>query len=56
MEIDHIKIASYAFAMGNLKYVVLYARLDICFAMDSIELSLILDCFSDQKAIENTKT
>ena len=27
-----------------------------CFAMDSIELSSILDCFGDQKAIKNTKT
>ena len=25
-----IKAVSYAFAMGNLKYVMLYARLDIC--------------------------
>ena len=24
--------------------------------MDSIELSLILDCFGDKKAIKNTKT
>ena len=28
----------------------------ICFAMDSKELSLILDCFGDKKAIKNTKT
>ena len=28
----------------------------ICFAMDYIKLSLILDCFGDQKAIKNTKT
>ena len=27
-----------------------------CFSMDSIELSSILDCFGDQKAIKNTKT
>ena len=38
MEIDHIKIASYAFAMGNLKYVVLYARLDICFAIGMVSI------------------
>ena len=28
----------------------------ICFVMDYIELSLILDCFGDKKAIKNTKT
>ena len=28
----------------------------ICFGMDSIKLSPILDCFGDQKAIKNTKT
>ena len=28
----------------------------ICFAMNSIELSSILDCFGDKKAIKNTKT
>ena len=27
-----------------------------CFTMDSIELSSILDCFGDKKAIKNTKT
>ena len=27
-----------------------------CFAMDSIELSLILDCFGDQITIKSTKT
>ena len=27
-----------------------------CFAMDSKELSSILDCFGDKKAIKNTKT
>ena len=27
-----------------------------CFAMDSIELSSILDCFGDQNTIKNTKT
>ena len=27
-----------------------------CFAMDSIELSLILDCFGDQFTIKSTKT
>ena len=28
----------------------------ICFVMDSIELSSILDCFGDQNTIKNTKT
>ena len=32
------------------------SELSICFAMDSKELSSILDCFGDQKANKNTKT
>ena len=31
MEKDLIKVVFDAFAMDNLKYVMLYAKLDICF-------------------------
>ena len=33
-----------------------YKWASIFFAMDYKKLSLILDCFGDQKAIKNTKT
>ena len=33
MERDGIKVVSNAFAMDSLKYVMLHARLDICFVV-----------------------
>ena len=33
MEKDHIKVVSYASIMDNLKYIMLYAKLDICFTV-----------------------
>ena len=39
---------------SNLRFSCKWAS--ICFAMDSIELSSILDCFGDQITIKNTKT
>ena len=40
----------------DFKGLVLHvSELSICFSMDSKELSSILDCFGDQKAIKTPK-